>query len=340
MPQKALDIFVAGGFDEADPNALGVDREKIVSFAGHLGVEIIRQGHNLITGCQTEVDKLLVESAAAAIGPAAPASSPLSPRIVSYVRRGITPVTELGVRIESDVPEWNFGGREPTPPEVVANADVVVLLGGFFGTFQAANWARFAGKPIVPFAMFGGAAREVYGVESRRFDEVYGASIERLDYDAVVQSMSTDWPGLAKAAISLAERIVTTPSVFVIMSFSEKGQYRDLYKAIKRVCDKYEYIARRVDESNLFKRIVPEIMRQIRQSAYLIVDVTEPKPNVFYELGIAEGLRKEIILVAKAGTVLPFDINDFPVIFWDSFSDFEEELERRVSQIGSWQGRV
>ena len=62
MPQKALDIFVAGGFDEADPNALGVDREKIVSFAGHLGAEIIRQGHNLITGCQTEVDKLLVES--------------------------------------------------------------------------------------------------------------------------------------------------------------------------------------------------------------------------------------------------------------------------------------
>ena len=38
--------------------------------------------------------------------------------------------------------------------------------------------------------------------------------------------------------------------------------------------------------------------------------------------------------------MLPFDINDFPVIFWDSFSDFEEELERRVSQIGSWQGRV
>ena len=25
---KALDIFVAGGFDTADPNALGVEREK------------------------------------------------------------------------------------------------------------------------------------------------------------------------------------------------------------------------------------------------------------------------------------------------------------------------
>ena len=341
MPQKALDILVAGGFDTNDPTALGVDKEKIISFAGHLAAEIMRQGHNLITGCQTEVDKLLVESAAAALGPqlTAARASP-SQRIVSYVQRGITPVTELGVRIESDVPEWNFGGREPTPPEVVANADVVVLLGGFFGTFQAANWARFAGKPLVPFAVFGGAAREVYGVESRRFDDIYGATIERLDYDAVVKSMSTDWAQLAKATVSLAERIVTSPSVFVIMSFAERGQYRDLYKAIKRVCDKYEYTARRVDEANLFKRIVPEIMRQLRQSAYIIADVTEPKPNVFYELGIAEGLRKEIILIAKAGTVLPFDINDFPVIFWDSFSDFEEALEKRVSQIGAWQGRA
>jgi hypothetical protein len=72
VPQKGLHIFVAGGFDEADPNALGVDKDKIVSFAQHLGAEIIRQGHNLITGCQTEVDKLLAESAAAALGPQPP----------------------------------------------------------------------------------------------------------------------------------------------------------------------------------------------------------------------------------------------------------------------------
>ena len=74
-------------------------------------------------------------------------------------------------------------------------------------------------------------------------------------------------------------------------------------------------------------------------AAYVIADVTEPKPNVFYELGIAEGFRKEIILIARKGTALPFDINDFPVVFWDSFGDFEDELEKRVSQIGASQGR-
>jgi hypothetical protein len=90
----------------------------------------------------------------------------------------------------------------------------------------------------------------------------------------------------------------------------------------------------------MFKRIVPEIMRQLRQAAFVIADVTEPKPNVFYELGIAEGLRKEIILIAKKETKLPFDINDFPVVSWDSFGDFEDDLEKRVSKIGAWQGRA
>jgi hypothetical protein len=338
---KALDIFVAGGFDETDPNSLGVEREKIVAFAPMLGAEIARQGHNLITGCQTEVDKLVAEAAAAELARQAGGAKPsLAQRIINYVRRGVTPVTNVGVCIESDVPDWNFGGREPTPPEVVANADVVILLGGFFGTFQAANWARFAGKPILPFAIFGGASREVYGVESRRFDDVYAAFIERIAYDQVLKSMSTEWEQVARSAVSLAEKIVTTPSVFVVMSYAERGQYRDLYTSIKRVCDKYEYVARRVDEANLFKRIVPEIMRQLRQCAFVIADVTEPKPNVFYELGIAEGLRKDIILIAKKDTKMPFDINDFPVIFWDSFTDFEDDLDARVKHIGKWQGRA
>jgi hypothetical protein len=340
MP-KALAIFVAGGFDAADPNALGVERDKILAFAPVLGAEIARQGHTLITGCQTEVDKLVAESVAAELR-TRPGFQPtvLAQRIISYVRRGITPVTNVGVCIESDVPEWNFGGREPTPPEVVANADVVILLGGFFGTYQAANWARYAGKPILPFAIFGGASREVYGVESRRFDEVYATSVDRLSYEQVLKSMSVDWVQLARATVGLAEKIITTPNVFVIMSFAERGQYRDLYTSVKRVCEKYDYAARRVDDANLFKRIVPEIMRQLRQCAFVVADVTESKANVFYELGIAEGLRKDIILTAKKDTKLPFDINDFPVIFWDAFTDFEDELETKVKSIGAWQGRA
>ena len=71
-----------------------------------------------------------------------------------------------------------------------------------------------------------------------------------------------------------------------------------------------------------------------------MADVTEQKANVFYELGFADGIGKEVILVAQKGSDLPFDINDVPVLFWESFTDFEKEFRKRVEQIGRWQGRV
>ncbi len=151
--------------------------------------------------------------------------------------------------------------------------------------------------------------------------------------------MTGDYAGLAQSTISLAERIVTTPLVFVVMPFSGEPEFRDLRRSIERVCKKYDFDARAVDGTNQFKRIIPEIMRQLRQSAFVIVDVTELKPNVFYEPGLADGLGKEMIVTAKEGTELPFDINDIPVLFWEGFTDFEDALEKRVQSIGKSQGR-
>lgn len=337
MAQRHLKIMVAGGFDLEDPDALDRPADDLIAFGRALGQEIMKQGHMLLTGALTELDKQVTNAAEACLPKDKIQHS--DPRIISYVPRGQTPVHQSGVIIQSDLPDWNIGGLEPTAPEVIRYSDLVILLGGFTGTLQAANWARLSRKPILPFATFGGTAKDVYTVESRRFDEIYATNIQRLEYEQVLKSVSTDWSKLAQSTVTLAAKMVTTPSVFVIMSFSETGQYKDLYNSIKRVCEEYEYDAQRVDESNLLKRIIPEIMRQVRQSAFVVADVTEAKPNVFYELGFADGLGKEVILTAKAGTNLPFDIQDVPVLFWDSFTEFEEELKKRVEQIGSWQGR-
>jgi len=338
MTQKCIKILIAGGFDREDPNALDRPVTDLVAFGQELAREILRQGHKLLTGAQTELDKEIAGAAMALV--LKKEGEQPEPRVISYVPRGKTPVHDHGVIIQSDLSDWDIGGLEPTAPEVIRYSDVVILLGGFAGTLQAANWARLSRKPILPFASFGGTAKDVYTIESRRFEEVYAASIQRLEYEQVLKSVSKDWEKLAKSTVGLAEKVITTPSVFVIMSFAETGQYKDLYASIQRVCEKYDYDALRVDESNLLKRIIPEIMRQVRQSAFVVADVTEAKPNVFYELGFADGLGKEVILTAKAGTKLPFDIQDIPVLFWESFVEFEEQLEKRVAQIGQWQGRA
>ena len=63
----------------------------------------------------------------------------------------------------------------------------------------------------------------------------------------------------------------------------------------------------------------------------MIADVTEIKPNVFYEIGFAQGLGKEVILTAKKGTQLPFDLADLPVVFWHTHAELREQLNKRIT---------
>jgi hypothetical protein len=333
-----LRITVVGGFDPEDTRGLDRTATQMKEFAAELGRQIINQGHMLLNGCMNELDAVVAHAAYEA-GQATPHNGSAI-KVMSYLLQGHQPAHDVGTIIQSDLEDWDIGGQELTSPEVIRHADVIVLLGGFFGTFKAANWARIDGKPLLPFAIFGGAAKQVYTEESRRFERAYSPNIERIEYDQVLKSLSTDWKELARSTVSLAEKVVTSPNVFVIMSYSDSAQLKDLYKAVQRVCKEYAYVARRVDESNLFKRIVPEISRQLRNCAFVIAEISEAKPNVYYELGVADGLGKAIIVVARKGTELPFDVKDIPVIFWDAISDFEEELKTRVANIGATQGRA
>ena len=87
-------------------------------------------------------------------------------------------------------------------------------------------------------------------------------------------------------------------------------------------------------------RIVEHIYSGIRKSAFVIVDVTEPKPNVYYELGYARGLGIPVIITAKEGTELPFDIFDLPVHFWTNSKSLKLKLKKYVGELAKNFGRA
>jgi len=60
---------------------------------------------------------------------------------------------------------------------------------------------------------------------------------------------------------------------------------------------------------------MPELLQKLSQCAFCIVDLTEEKANVYYELGYAEAAKRPVIVTAKKGTSLPFDVKDIPVVF-------------------------
>jgi nucleoside 2-deoxyribosyltransferase len=115
------------------------------------------------------------------------------------------------------------------------------------------------------------------------------------------------------------------------MSF--KKEFIDVFDSCKDACQKHRFEAERTDESASSEPILPRILQGIRNSAFVIADVSEPSSNVFYEVGYARGLGKEVILIAKKGTQLPFDLKDLPTLFWETQRDLKEALAERIEGV-------
>lgn len=108
--------------------------------------------------------------------------------------------------------------------------------------------------------------------------------------------------------------------VFVIMPF--RGQeMTDAYSAIKDECSKLSLHARRVDENVGSGMVIREIADLIERAEFLVCDLTHERPNVYYELGYAHGVGNEgadILLIAREGTTLHFDIAPLRVQYYHS----------------------
>ena len=328
-----LKILVAGGFDAKDPRLADIEK-----FCAAMGAAIVGQGHLFLNGCRTELDRLIAEAAYAKLKQLDEKDP--DRRIVSYINANQKPAHELGTIIRSRLVDWEINKAQLYVPEHIAMADVVIVVGGFNGTFRAANWARIARKPLLPVTAFGGAAAEIFQQEMNEFERLYGGRLEAIEYQEL-NSIKTNWVERAARIVSLAEKVSASTLVTVIMSYSEDEALQDAYESFKEVCAAapFRYRCSRVEDKNTGGRIVPAIMKQIEQSAFVIADLSELKQNVFYELGYAEGLKKPVIVTAKVGTELPFDVKDVPTIFWGSQTKLKEALREKISMIASTQGR-
>ena len=120
---------------------------------------------------------------------------------------------------------------------------------------------------------------------------------------------------------------------FIMMSISsDDPELEDSLQAIKRASAQHGINGVRVDEIEHSKKITDVILEKLKVSRFLVCDITNERPNVYYELGYAHGIGKEVILVAKEGTILHFDIKDYNVIFYKNYSDLENRVAKRIGE--------
>ena len=63
------------------------------------------------------------------------------------------------------------------------------------------------------------------------------------------------------------------------------------------------------------------------------MDLTNERPNVFFEAGYAQGRGKTPIYIARQGTPLHFDIRDYPVILFRSMKELREGIQKRLDAL-------
>ena len=325
-------IVVAGGLFAEEGDARNEARSQ---FARALGRELIVRGHVLLGACRTQLDAVV---AAAAEEICIERGLDPKKRIRSWVSQK-PPSHEKGEITRSRVEDWGHVPRGYDFPEPIREADAAVIVGGWTGTQYAATWARIADKPIVPIATFGHAAAEIFNDELQNFDHRYASRVSLGDYEILNRVLpgvtSQAWiESFAKDVVSLTEKLISSKDVFIIMSFAEKAHLVDAYDTFCNVCKANDFYGFKVDDHiDNRQRIVPTVLESIRRAAFIIADVSEPRPNVYYELGFAQALGKGVITTAYEGTQLPFDIFDVPTLYWGSQHKLREELDKRIKLV-------
>jgi len=121
--------------------------------------------------------------------------------------------------------------------------------------------------------------------------------------------------------------------VFVIMPFDKK--FKNIYDFVIKPLEKeFNILIAKADELPFNTRMIYEqIISSIDSSDFIIADLSELNPNVFYELGYAHARNKIVIPISQEK--LPFDVAGFRTNFYDNndLSGLKEQLISSVNNV-------
>jgi len=118
---------------------------------------------------------------------------------------------------------------------------------------------------------------------------------------------------------------------FTVMSFRRKPELDKLYtQGIRPAVTGLGIECRRVDESHHIDPITDAISAGIKGSYFVIAELSDQRPNCYYECGFARALDKKVIMLIKRGQSIAFDVQNFPFIEYANPRDLQHQLRERI----------
>ncbi len=117
---------------------------------------------------------------------------------------------------------------------------------------------------------------------------------------------------------------------FILMPFRATWSDR-IYRRIGDIVRRCGLTAKRADEMSR-RDIMEDIWSSLNECRLVIAECTGKNPNVFYELGIAHTLGKDVIILTQKRNDIPFDIQQFRNIQYEDNDDGYPVLKKELTK--------
>jgi hypothetical protein len=123
---------------------------------------------------------------------------------------------------------------------------------------------------------------------------------------------------------------------FVAMWFGGKEQCDDMSKlyndAILLAINDTGYHGKRADTDEHNEPIMDRVIEDIRKAPFVVAELTENNPGVYFEAGFAKGQGIEVIYCVPndKGKKPHFDVSGINHVRWDNLVDLRKRLENRI----------
>ncbi|RUR97822.1 hypothetical protein [Pectobacterium polaris] len=121
-------------------------------------------------------------------------------------------------------------------------------------------------------------------------------------------------------------------TAFIMMSINKSPENEDVYNIYKECFDKFGIKAVRADEIEHDEVITSKIIEEIKYSEFLLGDLTDERPSVYYEIGYAHSLERRVILYRKSGTSIHFDLAAYNCPEYKNNTELKSLLMKRLEQ--------
>lgn len=138
--------------------------------------------------------------------------------------------------------------------------------------------------------------------------------------------------GMFADLLEKLDRIISNKYCFVCMPFH--ASFADVYElGIKPVVEGLGFRCERADEIQHNRGIIEVICNRIAMAHLIVADMSGQNANVYYEVGFAHALQKEVILLTTRAEDIPFDLRGFNHLIYNNIGELRRLLQHRMLSI-------